>query len=155
MTDTANYSTPSPCVGLCSTTYGDLVCFGCKRFATEVRAWTSADLPRKQAIWQRLSDLVTPLMAEYVIITNEQHLRDKAQQLQLRFYDPIPPLHIAWILLRKQLPLVAKKGIITFGLVWKVPYNNQSPFAVWDKLSDELKAKSIATLPQRLHSEVL
>ncbi len=26
----------TPCVGMCSTTYGDLVCRGCRRFSHEI-----------------------------------------------------------------------------------------------------------------------
>ncbi|MEM9624509.1 MAG: DUF1289 domain-containing protein, partial [Pseudomonadota bacterium] len=34
----------TPCVGICSTTYGDLVCRGCKRFAHEIVQWNAYDL---------------------------------------------------------------------------------------------------------------
>ncbi|MCZ6890305.1 MAG: DUF1289 domain-containing protein, partial [Gammaproteobacteria bacterium] len=29
----------TPCIGICSTTYGDLVCRGCKRYAHEIVDW--------------------------------------------------------------------------------------------------------------------
>ncbi|MCF8976542.1 DUF1289 domain-containing protein, partial [Pseudomonas edaphica] len=32
----SNQAIKTPCVGLCSTVYGDLVCRGCKRFHHEV-----------------------------------------------------------------------------------------------------------------------
>jgi hypothetical protein len=34
-----NQTIKTPCVGLCSTVYGDLVCRGCKRFHHEVINW--------------------------------------------------------------------------------------------------------------------
>ena len=30
----------TPCLGICSTTFGDEVCKGCKRFAHEIVSWT-------------------------------------------------------------------------------------------------------------------
>ncbi|MCA4075779.1 DUF1289 domain-containing protein, partial [Pseudomonas kurunegalensis] len=35
----SNKSIKTPCVGLCSTVYGDTVCRGCKRFHHEVINW--------------------------------------------------------------------------------------------------------------------
>lgn len=48
--------TDSPCIGLCSTTYGDAVCRGCKRTAEEVRDWNSYDDERKININRRLEE---------------------------------------------------------------------------------------------------
>jgi predicted Fe-S protein YdhL (DUF1289 family) len=31
--------TPTPCIGVCSTGIGDVVCRGCKRYAQEVIHW--------------------------------------------------------------------------------------------------------------------
>ncbi len=48
---------PSPCIGICSTTYGDLVCRGCNRFAHEVVQWNTYDEAQRGVIWQRLDEL--------------------------------------------------------------------------------------------------
>ena len=47
----------TPCVGICSTTYGDLVCRGCKRFAHEIVSWNAFDAQQRGAIWGRLEEL--------------------------------------------------------------------------------------------------
>ena len=47
----------SPCIGVCSTTYGDLVCRGCKRFAHEVVQWNGYDEDQRSVIWRRLDEL--------------------------------------------------------------------------------------------------
>ncbi|MEM7079839.1 MAG: DUF1289 domain-containing protein [Pseudomonadota bacterium] len=44
----------TPCVGICSTTYGDLVCRGCRRFAHEIVQWNGYDMDQREQIWQRL-----------------------------------------------------------------------------------------------------
>ena len=40
----------TPCVGLCSTTYGDLVCRGCKRFSHEIVNWNRYGDEEKTAV---------------------------------------------------------------------------------------------------------
>ena len=47
----------SPCIGVCSTTYGDLVCRGCNRFAHEVVEWNGYDGDQRDVIWRRLDEL--------------------------------------------------------------------------------------------------
>lgn len=47
----------TPCVGVCSTTYGDLVCRGCKRFAHEIVDWNSYSDSQRAEITDRLESL--------------------------------------------------------------------------------------------------
>lgn len=47
----------TPCMGICSTTYGDLVCRGCKRFAHEIIAWNGFDEGQRETVWARLIEL--------------------------------------------------------------------------------------------------
>ncbi|MEK9650221.1 MAG: DUF1289 domain-containing protein, partial [Gammaproteobacteria bacterium] len=44
----------TPCLGICSTTYGDDVCRGCKRFVHEVINWTSYTEDEKVNVNSRL-----------------------------------------------------------------------------------------------------
>lgn len=44
----------TPCVGKCSTTFGDDVCRGCTRYAQEIIEWNTYDQSTKNQIWQRL-----------------------------------------------------------------------------------------------------
>ena len=37
----------TPCLGICSTTFGDEVCKGCKRFAHEIVSWTKYSLEER------------------------------------------------------------------------------------------------------------
>lgn len=47
----------TPCMGICSTTYGDLVCRGCKRFAHEIISWNGFDESQRDIVWSRLLEL--------------------------------------------------------------------------------------------------
>ena len=41
-------SLKTPCIGVCSTVFGDDVCRGCKRFQHEVIQWNSYSDPEKE-----------------------------------------------------------------------------------------------------------
>jgi predicted Fe-S protein YdhL (DUF1289 family) len=63
-----NQTIKTPCVGLCSTVYGDLVCRGCKRFHHEVIHWNGYNEDEKRAVWLRLEQLLSQVMAAKVEI---------------------------------------------------------------------------------------
>ena len=51
--------TKSPCVGICSTTFGDDICFGCKRTYEEVIRWNVMSDEEKHSINVRLLEAMT------------------------------------------------------------------------------------------------
>ena len=57
-------------MGICSTTYGDLVCRGCKRFAHEVVAWNGYDAGQREAIWQRLEGVRDQVVGQALMIAD-------------------------------------------------------------------------------------
>lgn len=48
--------TTSPCVGVCSTTFGDDVCYGCRRTYQEVIDWNKLSDEEKDVINRRLME---------------------------------------------------------------------------------------------------
>ncbi|WP_040260659.1 DUF1289 domain-containing protein [Pseudomonas massiliensis] len=75
----------TPCVGLCSTVYGDLVCRGCKRFHHEVIHWNSYDEAQKRAVWLRLEQLLVQVMVAKLEVYEPARLRGQLEQRQIRF----------------------------------------------------------------------
>ena len=65
-----NSKRKSPCVGICSTTYGDLVCRGCRRFAHEIVGWNGYAEQQKNAIVDRLNKIKTSVISQYIFISN-------------------------------------------------------------------------------------
>ena len=49
--------TASPCIGICSTTFGDDICFGCQRTYLEVIQWNTFSDEEKDKVNQRLLNL--------------------------------------------------------------------------------------------------
>ena len=58
----------SPCIGACSTAFGDRVCRGCKRFYFEVDHWNRLATKQRDAVWMRLRELRAVILREMVII---------------------------------------------------------------------------------------
>jgi predicted Fe-S protein YdhL (DUF1289 family) len=63
--ESASSSTPnslkpdSPCIGYCSTSFGDDVCKGCGRGFMEVINWNTMDDAQKASIWLRVESEAT------------------------------------------------------------------------------------------------
>ena len=54
MTQDRRITTLTPCAGRCSTTFGDNVCRGCRRFSHEIIHWNSYTPEQQLSIWTRL-----------------------------------------------------------------------------------------------------
>ncbi|SEL36650.1 hypothetical protein SAMN05216214_11162 [Atopomonas hussainii] len=67
----------TPCVGLCSTVYGDVVCRGCKRFHHEVVDWNGYDEEAKRAVWRRLESLLVQVISSRVEVFDLPRLKNE------------------------------------------------------------------------------
>ena len=81
----SNQRIKTPCVGLCSTVYGDLVCRGCKRFHHEVVSWNGYSEEVKRSVWQRLEVLLAQVMAAKLEVFDAKLLRSQLESRQIRF----------------------------------------------------------------------
>ncbi len=68
----------SPCIGICSTTFGDLVCRGCKRFSHEITGWNGYTEDQKRMVWQRLNRIRDESVRVYLRVTHPDQLRATA-----------------------------------------------------------------------------
>ncbi len=85
----------TPCIGICSTVYGDLVCMGCYRFHHEIINWNHYTEQQKASIWSRLIAIITQVISETVIICDTQRLHKLLQDHNIRFQEHLPPEH--WV----------------------------------------------------------
>ena len=81
--------TRTPCIGICSTTYGDEVCRGCKRFSYEIINWNSFSPEEKEAIWKRLEKLKTQIMSSRVKIFDNKLMNEGIKKYRLRVKDDL------------------------------------------------------------------
>lgn len=97
-------SVKTPCIGICSTTsLGDKICRGCKRFGFEVINWNQYSENEKRAVLQRIDKLTGQLMAERFRIISVMKLEQALDDFRF-FYDPeMSPYCWLHNLLQKQL----------------------------------------------------
>lgn len=85
-------STRTPCIGICSTTsVGDRICRGCKRFATEVIEWNAYGDEEKRAVLARLCRLIEPIMEARFIIRSPAMLAAGLKRQGVPFNSDLPP----------------------------------------------------------------
>ena len=81
----------TPCVGVCSTVFGDQVCRGCKRFHHEVIEWNGYTDIQKETVWSRLESLKVLIMKSKIFIENQVLLQSKLDSLKISYYDKVDP----------------------------------------------------------------
>jgi predicted Fe-S protein YdhL (DUF1289 family) len=77
-------STKTPCIGVCSTGIGDVVCRGCKRFAHEVIDWNSYSNEQKQLVNARLDGFLQQIVGNMIDIFDKKLLFEKIQFQQIK-----------------------------------------------------------------------
>jgi predicted Fe-S protein YdhL (DUF1289 family) len=86
-TSTVALTKRTPCVGICSTTYGDLVCRGCKRFAHEVVQWNGYDAEQQGRVWHRLHTLRDEVVRQHLHVEDAQVFSQFCQSSKFQEFD--------------------------------------------------------------------
>jgi|TARA_B110000014_G_C20109116_1_gene583906 hypothetical protein len=104
----------TPCIGICSTVFGDEVCRGCKRFQHEVIKWNAYSDNEKNIVWKRLESLKVQIMKSKVIINDVRLLKSSLDHYRINHYDQVDPYCWVFDLLKQAsetIPDVSKFGI--------------------------------------------
>lgn len=108
-------SIKTPCIGICSTTsFGDLVCRGCKRYGFEVIQWNGYENSAKTAVLMRLEKLETQILHNKLKIVSEESLKQALRKLGIGFDESLAPWCWVHNLLAKGHHQV--KSLAEFGL---------------------------------------
>ncbi|WP_130803263.1 DUF1289 domain-containing protein [Acinetobacter ihumii] len=85
MSDERRIPTITPCAGRCSTTFGDNVCRGCRRFNHEIIRWNTFTQEQQLAIWKRLDSqldqILIPMLPHANLFMIMQFLQSKRIRL--------------------------------------------------------------------------
>ena len=95
-----NKRVKTPCIGVCSTGIGDVVCRGCKRFAHEVIDWNSYDESQRQLVVNRLDAFLTTVVTHKIDIIDEEKLLYQMRYQQLSVDDDTSAARCVYELLR-------------------------------------------------------
>ena len=85
----------TPCLGICSTTYGDNVCKGCKRFVHEVISWNKYTTKERELINLRLESFKVKILADRFTVHDPALLASKLENNGIIFNQSLD--HLTWI----------------------------------------------------------
>ena len=136
----------TPCVGICSTTYGDLVCRGCKRFSHEIVQWNGFDDEQQVLVWQRLRDLREGAVLSSAVIVDEQRLLESAKLLKVPDCAELTIANVAFEVLRRSRN---ETHFADLGLRSRLP--DQTVSQLYQQIEGELYTRSLAQYERNFH----
>jgi len=82
----------TPCIGICSTTsVGDAVCRGCKRYAFEVIHWNGYGDQEKLAVLRRVEKLNVQILENRLQLVSEELLRQGLRRRRVPYDESLSP----------------------------------------------------------------
>ena len=85
----------TPYIGICSTTFGDDVCKGCKRFSHEITNWGKFSTDERAVVNSRLEQFKTTILEEKFTISDSELFESKMNEFSINFNSSLEP--ITWI----------------------------------------------------------
>lgn len=114
----------NPCIGVCSTTYGDDICKGCKRFRHEVSSWTKYSDVEKNIVNRRLEKFKALILNDKFSIVDQQKFELNLKEKGIRHNKELDP--ICWIIDLLRTKTLTEIILSEFGLELKSAYQNYS-----------------------------
>jgi len=82
----------TPCIGICSTTsVGDTVCRGCKRYSFEVISWNSYTDAEKLAVLGRVEKLNVQILEHRLKVLSADKLKAALQRYKVPYDEALSP----------------------------------------------------------------
>ena len=118
----------TPCVGICSTTYGDLVCRGCKRFAHEIVQWNGYDAAQQDAVRERLTRLRDEILEALLVCDEPSLLQAALSEAGLTDYAEKEGLYqlLRFMVRREQVLASAGLALAPAAVAQPSPSNQQT-----------------------------
>ncbi len=136
----------TPCIGICSTTsLGDAVCRGCKRYSYEVIDWNSYDEDAKLAVLSRIEKLNTQILENKLRIFSVQNLVAGLNQFAIPYDASLSPYCWLHNLLKKAHQRIEK--LEDYG-VYALPVVSELSL---EEISEQIETE-ILTLCEAHHS---
>ncbi|MCB1670192.1 MAG: DUF1289 domain-containing protein [Gammaproteobacteria bacterium] len=127
----------TPCIGICSTTsVGDPICRGCKRYAFEVINWNAYSDAEKLAVLERVEKLNVQILENRLELVSEARLREGLRNRRVPFDETRSPY--CWIhnLLKRCHNRI--ESLQEFGLAIRPDYNHCSLAELCEQIDREI-----------------
>ena len=123
----------TPCLGICSTTFGDEVCKGCKRFAHEIVSWTKYSQEEREIVNDRLEKFKIQILQHRFAIIDKNLFESMLEEKAINFNHSLDPL--TWIFDLFRAAGSQTFDISNFGIKSLVQFN---PKTIRDEINNEL-----------------
>ncbi len=126
----------TPCIGICSTTFGDDVCKGCKRFSHEITSWGKFSNDERAFVNRRLEQFKSTLLEEKFTIIDGDLFESKMNEFSINYNGSLEP--ITWIFDLLRASVSKDLNLDDFGIEIKPEFSNLSLVEIRKLINDEM-----------------
>ena len=126
----------TPCIGICSTTFGDDVCKGCKRFSHEITNWGKFSTDERAVVNSRLEQFKTTILEEKFTISDSELFESKMNEFSINFNSSLEP--ITWIFDLLRASSNKDLNVNDFGIEILPAFSNLSLIELRDLINQEM-----------------
>lgn len=141
-------SLKTPCIGTCSTIYGDSVCRGCSRFHHEIVHWNRYSAEQQDAVWSRLEQVIVTVLSSKVIVPDIDTFKARLQEERIRYPEKLDPM--VWVnALLNQMDRT-ERHLADFGVFLRESFQNFSFSGLYELIQNEIFELSNAFYDQQI-----
>ncbi len=126
----------TPCIGICSTTFGDDVCKGCKRFSYEITNWGKFSTDERAVVNSRLEQFKITILEEKFIVSDSKLFESKMNEFSLNFNSSLNP--ITWVFDLLRASSHEDLDLSEFGIEILPKFSNLSLLELRDLINQEM-----------------
>ena len=126
----------TPCIGICSTTFGDDVCKGCKRFSHEITNWGKFSTDERAVVNSRLEQFKITILEEKFSISDSELFESKMNEFSINFNSSLEP--ITWIFDLLRASSNKDLNVNDFGIEILPAFSNLSLIELRDLINQEM-----------------
>ena len=122
----------TPCLGICSTTYGDDVCKGCKRFVHGIISWPKYSQDERALVNDRLEKFKVLILQDRFKVHDSDLLQIKLKENAINYNNSMDPL--TWIFDLLRAAGSQNLDLEQFGIT---SLKNYDPMKIRDEINKE------------------
>ena len=126
----------TPCIGICSTTFGEDVCTGCKRFSHEITNWGKFSTDERAVVNSRLEQFKTTILEEKFTISDSELFESRMNEFSINFNSSLEP--ITWIFDLLRASSNEDLNVNDFGIEILPAFSNLSLIELRDLINQEM-----------------
>ena len=123
----------TPCLGICTTSFGDEVCKGCKRFSHEIVSWPKYSLEEREIVNARLEKFKINILQDRFTVSDIEIFQSKLDEKAINYNHSLDPL--TWIFDLLRAAGSQSLDLKNFGIK---SLRNYDPRTIKDEINNEL-----------------